>query len=110
MPETKSKSSGWCTPVVIYIILAILSIVATIIAAFTKNGSKQTEDQKITNIVVSSVWMLFWTWIMYELCKRGHGGWAWFVLLFPILLWLFMFLIILGVVTFGKVTPLPINV
>lgn len=91
MPPPK-KHSGWCLPLIIYLVLVAIGMVLTL---FTKGSVVQ----KGINILVSAFWAGFWGVIMYELCRHGHEGWAWAVLFLPILVWFgILLLILLGVI------------
>ena len=98
MPKGKSpakakpgEKSGWCVPLVIYIILAIIGIVVSIIAAYK---SKRSNTEKVSGIVMSVLWTVLWIFLMFQLCKRGHEGWAWVILLLPIIFWVIIFVLV----------------
>ena len=78
---------GACLPLLIFVILAIISLVITI---FTPG----TGRSKILNIVVSSLWYLLWGFIIYMLCRAGHPGWAWVVLFLPLIIWAILTILI----------------
>lgn len=89
-------SSGFCLPFIIYVIVAIVGIIATI-------ASKGSTKQKTINTIVSIVWAGFWAVILYELCKHGHLGWAWALLLFPLIVWFgILILLFFGVITVSE--------
>ena len=85
-PVPPKKNSGWCTPLIIYIVFVVIGIVSTL---FTKD----TIDQKISNVMLSLVWSGFWGVIMYEMCRRGHRTWAWIILFAPMLITLILLFI-----------------
>jgi hypothetical protein len=92
LPPEK-KPSGWCTPLIIYLVFVVIGIIMTL---FTKGNL----TQKFSNLIISVFWAGFWGIIMYELCRHGHEGWAWVILLLPILIWFaILFLILIGVIT-----------
>lgn len=83
-----STGSGWCLPLMIYIIIVAIGIITTL---FVGSTPQQTAGAFIANIIVNIlIGILLW-W----LCKTGKVGWAWFVLLLPIIIW-----IILSIVAF----------
>lgn len=44
--------------------------------------------------VVKMLYILFWTWILNLMCKDGHSGISWFLVLLPLI----MFFVIIGLV------------
>tara|TARA_Y100000389_G_C17323972_1_gene444530 strand:- start:173 stop:484 length:312 start_codon:yes stop_codon:yes gene_type:complete len=78
--------SGWCLPVIIYIFLSVLSILGTIIGMATNDTYKnKSVGLKILPVLTQVVWICLWTFVMFRLCCRDNTGWAWFVLLLPII-------------------------
>lgn len=89
------EKSGWCTPLIIYLVLAGFGLLGTLFSSNTGAG-------KTTNMLFSLFWTLFWGVIMYQLCKNGHEGWSWFILLLPIAIWFIVLLLLfLGVIVIG---------
>ncbi len=87
-------AKGWCTPLIIYAILAGISLLYTLINSSEKN--------QFSNFVLSLVWMFLWGIIMYKLCENGHEFWAWIILFLPIILWLIVLLLaILGLIAYN---------
>lgn len=78
-----SGSSGMCAPLVIYLVL----VAANIFWIGTTN--KIPEGQKAKQMIISLLIAALIGAIMYELCKNGHSGWSWFILLLP-LIWMIM--------------------
>ena len=47
--------------------------------------------------IVKIIYILFWTWILNLICKDGHKGLAWFLVLLPfILLFVIMGLVMIN--------------
>jgi hypothetical protein len=81
-----------CTPAYIYFILSILMI---IISAIENMGNNSRYTLGMFSCPVPScllvfaikiLYILFWTWVLNLMCKDGHSGIAWFVLLIPFIL------------------------
>ena len=36
--------------------------------------------------IVKIIYILFWTWVLNLMCKDGHSGIAWFLVLLPFIL------------------------
>ncbi len=91
--KNSTKCSGWCPPTIIYVVLAVTS---TIISLFVTNHYDNLKNQganKVLYAIIHLVGISFWTWVLYWLCSNCHGTAAWFVLLFPII----MFFVLISV-------------
>ena len=87
-----TKLSQLCTPAYVYFIISVLAIV---IAAIQNMGNKKkyTLGSYSCNVpsclavfIVKIIYILFWTWILNLICKDGHNGIAWFLVLLPFIL------------------------
>jgi hypothetical protein len=67
-----------CTPAFIYFVIAIIGVLTTL----GKNG--------IVSGLISLLFVLFYTWILNYLCKKGHKGVAWFILFLPFIIGFFV--------------------
>uniref|UniRef100_A0A6C0AZE0 Uncharacterized protein n=1 Tax=viral metagenome TaxID=1070528 RepID=A0A6C0AZE0_9ZZZZ len=86
------KLKELCTPAYVYFILSVIGIIFSIIQNF---GSKNTYKlgmfmtrvpSTILVFAVKIIYILFWTWILNLICKDGHTGIAWFLVLIPFIL------------------------
>ncbi len=87
-----TKLSQLCTPSYVYFIISVLAIV---IAAFQNMGNNKKYTlgmfscrvpSCIMVFIVKIVYILFWTWVLNLMCKDGHSGIAWFLVLIPFVL------------------------
>jgi hypothetical protein len=87
-----NKLSQLCTPAYIYFIISVLVIA---IAAVQNIGNSKKYNLGMFSCSVPSciaifilkiVYILFWTWVLNLMCKDGHVGVAWFLLLLPFVL------------------------
>jgi len=87
-----TKLSQLCTPAYVYFIISILAIV---IAAIQNMGNNKKYTLGIFScnvpsclavFIVKILYILFWTWILNLICKDGHKGIAWFLVLLPFIL------------------------
>lgn len=79
-------SSGWCLPVIIYVILAVLSLGTILIS---KNPNKG-------NIFLwNFIFYLAYGGLMYWLCSTNNQGWAWFLLFLPFIIFIILVLTML---------------
>jgi len=95
-----TKLSQLCTPSYVYFIISALVIV---IAGFQNMGNNNKYSlgsfscwvpSCIAVFVLKVLYILFWTWILNLMCKDGHSGIAWLLVLFP---FIFLF-VMLGLV------------
>ena len=56
----KAMLSSLCTPAVIYLVLAVISLIVGLMYKFS-----------IMTIVTKGFFVLLWTWILNFLCKKG---------------------------------------
>jgi len=74
--------SNLCSPAFVYFVIAILGVLITI----GKNG--------IISGFISLLFILFYTWGLNYLCKKGYKGISWFILFLP---FIFGFLVIASI-------------
>ena len=76
--DKKTKKKPSYLPLIIYLVLNALTLVVYI---FSPNIGTT-----FTMVLFQLVWILIFAFIIYALCKSGHEGWAWVVLLFPLII------------------------
>jgi len=100
-----NKLSQLCSPSYVYFIMSVLAIA---IAAFQNMGNKNKYNlgmfscrvpSCIAVFIVKIVYIIFWTWILNLMCKDGHSGIAWFLVLLPFIL---LFVILALVMSYQK--------
>lgn len=78
-----------CTPAYVYFIISMFAIV--VIAFQNMYDNKKYKIGKFTCdvpscaviFIVKIIYVLFWTWVLNLICKDGHKGIAWFLVLLP---------------------------
>ena len=75
----KAMLSSLCTPAVIYLVLAVISLIVGLMYKFS-----------IMTIVTKGFFVLLWTWILNFLCKKGFKTLAWIMVLLPFILLFFI--------------------
>lgn len=84
--------SKLCSPSYIYFIVSVIFLA---ISAFQNVGNNKTYDLGMYSCNVPSciiifimkiLYIIFWTWILNLMCKDGHSGVAWFLVLLPFIL------------------------
>lgn len=95
-----TKLSQLCTPSYVYLIISVLAIAISIVQNIG-NKNKYTlgmfscrVPSCIAIFIVKVIYILFWTWILNLICKDGHTGIAWFLVLLPFVL----LFVIMGIV------------
>lgn len=86
-----------CTPSMIYF---IFSMIGLIIVLFQNVGNRNMYrignftcrvPNTILTFLMKLIYILFWTWVLNLICKDGHEGISWFLVLLP---WIFMLVLI----------------
>jgi hypothetical protein len=86
-----------CTPAVIYFIISMVSLVMILLQNLGNSNSYNVGSFscRVPNtamvFVVKLIYVLFWTYILNLICKDGHTGLSWLLVLLP---WILLFVII----------------
>ena len=89
-----------CTPSAVYFIVSILSLIMILFQNLGNSSSYHVGNfscrvpSTILVFIVKLIYILFWTWILNLICKDGHTGISWFLVLFPFIL----FFVIIGMI------------
>jgi hypothetical protein len=87
-----TKLSQLCTPSYVYFIISVLGIVFSAIQnmgndrLYTLGMYSCHVPSCLAIFVAKIIYILFWTWILNLMCKDGHTGIAWFLVLIPFIL------------------------
>lgn len=86
------KISELCTPAMVYFTVSFIGIAMAIIQNLG-NSTKYCLGMFTCNVpsvvlifIMKIVYVLFWTWILNLMCKDGHSGIAWFLVILPFVL------------------------
>jgi hypothetical protein len=95
-----TKLSQLCTPSYVYFIISVLAMVVSGIQNMG-NNKKYTLGMYSCRVpscilvfVVKILYIIFWTWVLNLICKDGHTGIAWLLVLLPFI----MLFVIMGMV------------
>ena len=100
-----TKISQLCSPSYVYFILSVLAIA---ISAVQNMGNRYRYNlgnfscrvpSCIAVFMMKILYVLFWTWILNLMCKDGHSGIAWFLVLLPFVL---LFVIVGSLMVYQK--------
>lgn len=89
------RCDGWCGPAVVY---AVLASVSAFLALVRPNelvrGIPVSGQVRMAGFLVAGLHGAVWTAVLYWLCSWCHNDWAWFLLLFPFLIILLLFVML----------------
>ena len=86
-----------CTPAVIYFVISMVSLVMILLQNLSNSNSYNmgSFSCRVPNtamvFVVKLSYILFWTYVLNLICKDGHTGLSWLLVLLP---WILLFVII----------------
>ena len=93
-----SKLKQLCTPSLIYFVFSILGFFISLIQTiFNKSGRYCVAmfSCKVPSLFVifatKLIYILIWTWLLNLLCKDGYTDIAWFLVIFPFLIFFIIF-------------------
>jgi hypothetical protein len=81
-----------CTPALLYFVISILGLLMAALQNLGNNDSYTlgSFSCRVPNttvmFVLQLVYILFWTWVLNLICKDGHVGISWLLVLFPFIL------------------------
>ena len=85
-----------CEPAMLYLLVGVIGIVGILVQNLV-NGDDGTfcvgnyecdMIHKTTGLILQLIYVLFWTWLLNTLCKRGYVNVSWVIVLFPFLLYI----------------------
>ena len=89
-----------CTPSAVYFIVSIVSLIMILFQNLGNSSSYHIGNfscrvpSTILIFIIKLIYILFWTWILNLICKDGHTGISWFLVLFPFIL----FFVLIGMI------------
>ena len=89
------RTDNLCEPAMLYLILSVAGLILLGIQN-TLSGSRSfclakyqcSLVDKTTAFMVQLFYILFWTWLLNFMCKKGFKKVSWFIVLLPFLLYL----------------------
>lgn len=97
MTDFTKSFKDLCTPAMLYF---VISMIALAIVLFQNLGNKNSYHVgsfscRVPNtaaiFIAKLIYVLFWTYILNLICKDGHVGLSWLLVLLP---WLLLFVMI----------------
>lgn len=100
-----TKVSQLCTPAYVYFIISVIGLAFSAIQNMGDNRKYNlglmscSVPNCIAIFIAKIIYILFWTWILNLICKDGHKGIAWLLVVFPFIL---LFIIVGSVMLYQK--------
>jgi hypothetical protein len=92
MANFPKKLKDLCTPSFVYFIISIIALVLMLLQNFG-NARRYNVGSFSCNVpntyiifIIKLIYILFWTWVLDLICKSGHVGISWFLVLLPFIL------------------------
>jgi hypothetical protein len=86
-----------CCPAALYFIISIISLVIILFQnlgnsnSYTIGSFSCRVPSTILVFIIKLIYILFWTWVLNLICKDGHTGISWLLVLLP---WILLFVLI----------------
>ena len=93
-----------CTPAMLYFVISMISLVIVLMQNLGNTNSYHVGSFscRVPNtaivFIVKLIYILFWTYILNLICKDGHVGMSWLLILLP---WILLF-VITGIMMLNK--------
>ena len=81
-----------CAPSKVYFVISILALVLILLQNIGNQNSYHVGSfscrvpSTILVFIVKMIYILFWTWVLNLICKDGHSGISWLLVLLPFIL------------------------
>lgn len=98
------KLKDLCTPALFYFLISIIALILLFIQNINNVHSYHIGSYscRVPNTMlvffIKLLYILFWTWVLQLICKDGHPGISWLLVLFPFLL----LFVILGLILLNQ--------
>ena len=92
MPPFPTNIKELCSPAAIYFVISIIALVMVLFQnlgnqnSYTVGSFSCRVPSTILVFIVKLIYILFWTWILNLICKDGHTGVSWLLVLLPFIL------------------------
>lgn len=86
------KLKELCTPSLIYFVISMLALAIALLqnlgnsTSYTLGSFSCNVPSTILVFIVKLIYIFFWTWILNLICKDGHSGISWLLVLLPFIL------------------------
>ena len=90
-----------CTPAFIYLTLSLIALIIIMVKNLNGRDNELCLGEYNCNVttkfgmmMMNLIYVIFWTFILDLLCKNGYKTLSWFILLFPIILYVSMLIML----------------
>jgi hypothetical protein len=86
-----------CSPAALYFMISIISLVMVLFQnlgnsnSYTVGSFSCRVPNTMLVFIIKLIYILFWTWVLNLICKDGHTGISWLLVLLP---WIILFVLI----------------
>lgn len=94
----ESYLKNLCTPAFIFLLFGVFAIIAAIVQ-LSGGSSNASTGTIIGFMALKIVYVIVWVWLLNLICKSGHTGISWFLLLFPIIFMIIFIIIIIALMS-----------
>ncbi len=83
-----------CTPAMIYFVISVITLAMVLLQnlgnqnSYTVGSFSCRVPNTALVFIVKLIYILFWTWVLNLICKDGHTGISWLLVLLP---WILLF-------------------
>jgi hypothetical protein len=97
MANYPSSLKELCTPASLYFVISMIALVMVLFQNLGNNNSYHVGSfscrvpSTMAVFIVKLIYVLFWTYVLNLICKDGHVGVSWLLVLLP---WLLLFVMI----------------
>lgn len=94
MAELPNKLKDLCTPAMLYFVISIVALIIVLLQNLGNTNSYNVGSFscRVPNtavvFVIKLLYILFWTYVLNLICKDGHVGISWLLVLLP---WILLF-------------------
>lgn len=101
MENYTKKISGLCLPAMFFF---VVSMISTIFVLFQNIGNQNSYHAgafscRVPNTAIifigKLIYILFWTYVLNLICKDGHSGLSWILVLLPFILIFFIIVLLM---------------
>jgi hypothetical protein len=86
------KFKDLCSPAMVYLVISMVSLAILFLQNIGNSHSYHvgsyscSVSSTLLVFIIKIIYVLFWTWILNLICKDGHTGISWLLILFPFIL------------------------
>ena len=97
MAPTPKSLKDLCTPALLYFVISVFALIVVLFQNLGNTNSYHVGSFscRVPNtaaiFIVKLIYILFWTYVLNLICKDGHVGLSWLLILLP---WILLFVII----------------